>query len=277
MWYLNINVYHTLAVEGTMGAIARGSWLPALPDGTSLGPRQAAPHDRYVTLNETFANAWRVANASSLFDYAPGISTARFANPAWPLEAPPCLVPETRRVEPLEPKMAQQQCRPIKDDNRRANCVFDVTVTGEPGFAETYILTQKIEAGATTTTVTDDRDPTRFGEPVTFTARVTQTVSRGAAPTGAVQFSIDGSAVGKPVQLDSSGRATWTDTGLKPGDHWVAASYTPSDGVLLSSRSPDQPHAVSTREVTAELDDRITRLEEKLDIISEMLKQLLKR
>jgi hypothetical protein len=150
-------------------------------------------------------------------------------------------------------------------------------VTGDRGFAETYMLTQKIEAGATTTTVTDDKDPTRFGESVTFTASVAHTVSRGGAPTGAVQFSLDGSAVGKPVELDSNGRATWTETQLKPGDHRVTASYMPSDNALLSSTSLDQPHTVSTGEVTAEVERRIGRLEEKLDIISEMLKQLLER
>ena len=37
-WYLNVNVFHTPALEGIMGALARGSWLPALPDGSSMGP-----------------------------------------------------------------------------------------------------------------------------------------------------------------------------------------------------------------------------------------------
>ncbi|MFZ0751024.1 MAG: S8 family peptidase, partial [Pyrinomonadaceae bacterium] len=37
MWYLNISVLHTRAETGIMGAIAPGNWLPALPNGTSLG------------------------------------------------------------------------------------------------------------------------------------------------------------------------------------------------------------------------------------------------
>ena len=33
-------------------------------------------HDRYVTLYDKFGAAWRVTNSNSLFDYAPGTSTA---------------------------------------------------------------------------------------------------------------------------------------------------------------------------------------------------------
>ena len=246
VWYLNVNVYHTLAAEGTIGAIAKDSWLPALPDGTSLGPQPAAMHDRYVVLNEKFTNAWRVTDSTSLFDYAPGLSTAKFTFPAWPPESPPCSIPETPQVRPLEPEIAQQLCSSVEDKHRHANCVFDVTVTGERGFAETYMLTQKIEAGATTTTVNDD-DPSRSGESVTFTATVVRMVSRGSNPTGTIQFSLDGSEVGKPVELDKDGRATWTGSDLTPGKHWVAADYMPSDTALLASRSLVQPHTVGTK------------------------------
>ena len=34
-WYLNVNVFHTPVTDGILGAIAPGSWLPALPNGTS--------------------------------------------------------------------------------------------------------------------------------------------------------------------------------------------------------------------------------------------------
>src|ERR1700693_91625 len=37
-WYLNVDVYHSAALEGVMGARARGSWLPALAGGAALGP-----------------------------------------------------------------------------------------------------------------------------------------------------------------------------------------------------------------------------------------------
>jgi hypothetical protein len=77
-WYLNVNVYGTTATEGTFGKLPRGSWLPALPNGAALGPMPASLHDRYVELFGKFADAWRVTDKTSLFDYAPGTSTATF-------------------------------------------------------------------------------------------------------------------------------------------------------------------------------------------------------
>ncbi len=293
-WYLNVNAYHTLATEGTMGVIARGSWLPALPDGTSLGPRPAALPDRYDVLNEKFADAWRVTDATSLFDYAPGTSTATFTIDSWPKQSPPCDIPQETSARPLQSEIAQRVCGLIVDKNRNANCVFDVTVTGERGFAKTYLLTQKLEAGATTTTVNDDKDPTRYKEAVTFTATVARTVSRGSAPTGNVIFTLDGSDVGRPMELDSNGRATWKESSLKPGKHRVAARYIPNKSVFLTSSSLDQPHTIGTREMTyvgekpdkpprlvedriREFERRIGRLEERLDIVRMMLQQLLDR
>ena len=71
-WFLNVDAYHTPALEGIMGARSRGSWLPGLPDGTSLGPQPASLHQRYLDLNQKFADAWRVTDKTSLFDYARG-------------------------------------------------------------------------------------------------------------------------------------------------------------------------------------------------------------
>jgi hypothetical protein len=131
-WYLNVNAYRSPATEGIMGDIVSGSWLPALSDGTSLGPKPAALHDRYVDLYEKFADAWRVTDATSLFDYAPGTSTATFTMRNWPLEHPPCVIPEARPVEPASELVAQEACRPITGKNMHADCIFDVIVTGNP-------------------------------------------------------------------------------------------------------------------------------------------------
>ena len=233
-----------------MGAIAPGSWLPALPNGTSLGPKPASLHQRYVDLNQTFAKAWRVTNATSLFDYAPGTSTATFTLPTWPPENPPCVIPDSKPAKSLDLKTARNHCRNIVDKNRNANCVFDVRFTGEPGFAKTYMLSQRIEAGSTRTIVYDNVDPTKPGDSVTFTATVALMASGGrSVPTGAVQFTLDRYKVGKPVKLDSKGRATWKTSHLEVGNHQVAAGYIPAKkSVFLASSSLNQPHSVRTGE-----------------------------
>jgi len=245
-WYLNVSVFHTRASEGIMGAIAPGSWLPALPNGTSLGPKPAALHQRYVDLNQKFADAWRVTDATSLFDYAPGTSTATFTLKSWPLESPPCVIPESTPVKSASMEVAQRACRAVVGKNRKEDCVFDVRVTGNTGFAKIYLLSDKIQAGSTTTTVTGDQDTTQIGEWVTFTAIVAPSASvTRRVPTGTVQFTLDGSKAGEPIKLDSKGRATWETSRLKVGTHRVAASYMPSQGsVFLTSTSFEEIHSV---------------------------------
>ncbi len=248
-WHLDLSVFNTQAAEGLMGATAQGSWLPALPNGTSLGPMPqpmpAASHQRFVDLYRTFGNAWRVTGATTLFDYAPGTSTATFTDASWPPEKPPCDVPNSTPPKPLDAKVALRLCSGITAGNRKADCVFDTTITGEPGFAKAYLFGQRIEAGATTTAVNANKDPTLLAEAATFTATVRLTASGKTVTTGTVQFTLDGADAGGPIKLDAKGQATWQTSRLAAGNHQVAAVYTAAAGsVLLASRSLDRPHAV---------------------------------
>jgi hypothetical protein len=247
-WYLNVNVYGTTATEGIFGKLAKDSWLPALPDGTSLGPKAEPLHQRYVDLYEKFADAWRVTDAASLFDYAPGTSTATFTLRSWPRERPEsCAIEGEPSAQPVDVGVAEKHCSAIVDQNMKADCVFDVSVTGHTGFAQTYQLTQQLQPGATETTVKDDKDPTKSGESVTFTATVVQKLSRGeGTPTGTVQFILDGGKVGNPVTLDSNGRASWSTSSLQVGKHQIVAKFIPTGwgGLLMASSSPEESHAV---------------------------------
>jgi subtilisin family serine protease len=246
-WYLNLSVFQTPATEGIMGVLSPGSWLPALPNGTSLGPKPAALSDRYTDLYQKFANAWRVTNATSLFDYAPGTSTATFSLPGWPPEKPPCVVPESPPAKPLDLQSAQKACREVTGKDRNSDCVFDVGITGEPGFAKLYLLSERIQAGTTTTTVSSHKGNTRFGDKVTFTATVARMTSSGrrATPTGSIQFTVDGADVGRPIKLNSSGRAAWTTPLLGIGRHQVSARYIPAqNSAFLASSSFEVTHSV---------------------------------
>jgi subtilisin family serine protease len=248
-WYLNISVLHTPASQGIMGAIAPGSWLPALPNGTSLGAKPSSLHQRYVDLNQTFADAWRVTNATSLFDYAPGTSTATFTNRSWPQESGACVIPRIPPVQPIELRAAQQLCREVVGKNMNADCVFDVALTGEAGFAKTYLLSQQIQAGSTTIGVISDKDSTSIGEAVALTATVARNASGGrGAPTGTVQFILNEKNVGEPVRLDSNGLATLKTASLPVGNHLLAARYTPSNGsVFFGSTSVSRRYTVRGR------------------------------
>ena len=146
VWYMNIDVLNTHAREGIMGSINPTGWLPALPDGIPMGPMPVTLAQRYIDLNQKFADAWRVTNATSLFDYAPGTSTMTFTDRSWPPNRPPCIAPGSSRppANPMDKEKAQEICRPIRDREMRAQCIFDVTVTGEAGFAANYLVTQSL-------------------------------------------------------------------------------------------------------------------------------------
>lgn len=174
-WYLDVDVVHAPTTDtapgnggviqaapqaviappppsegGLMAAITSPNWLPALPDGSQLGPMPSSVSQRYTVLYQKFGNAWRVTDATSLFDYAPGTSTSTFAMPAWPSQNSSCTVPGVVPIQqPASVAFAEQACRPVTGKNAHPDCVFDVTVTGNPGFATTYVGSGQVTGGGT--------------------------------------------------------------------------------------------------------------------------------
>lgn len=157
IWYLNVDTNNVRATEGLMGLIAPHEWLPTLPDGRTLGPRPASLLTRYRQLYEELGEAWRVQDATSLFDYVPGGSTKDFTVKRWPNGESPqtCRVPKSwpaaglltkEPQKPLPKEIAAQHCAAVVDKKSRANCVADVMATGESGFAATYLAAQKVRA-----------------------------------------------------------------------------------------------------------------------------------
>jgi hypothetical protein len=179
LWYLHIDIDRTRATQGVMGAISPGNWLPALPDRSFMGSMPADLHQRYVDLYEKFAGAWRVTGANSLFDYAPGTSTNTFTIASWPAENPrSCVLPPEATGKSDKPPLkalpletAQQHCGDIVDAARKSNCLQDVMVTGETGFAKAYLVTEQIARNQPPDPPKLDLpvDRAELGYPVTFT------------------------------------------------------------------------------------------------------------
>ena len=150
-WYLNVDIMDTPAREGILGPILGSDWLPRAPNGSSFGPKPASIPDRHRLLNERFADAWRVTNINSLFDYAPGTSTANFTFRDWPPEpGQPCVIPSQKPVEPMPRERAVELCSVIKDKEVFENCVFDATAMGDPGVVKAYLQTIQVREGITT-------------------------------------------------------------------------------------------------------------------------------
>jgi len=258
-WYLNADVTHFGIVSdassdlrgphstaGIGGPIAADTWLPALPAGGSVGPMPVSLSDRYAILYRKFADAWRVTERSSLFDYAPGTSTGTFTIRDWPPQNPPCAVSGQKPVEPATEAVAEAVCRRVEDAKRHADCVFDVTATGNKDFAKTYLITQRVMSDATIVNVTDDAEPSQVGELVTFAALVAANGTKlNDRPSGVVQFGVDGAEFGAAVALDAKGRATLETSRLKAGTHRVTARYLPgADSTFLPSTSVAIIHTV---------------------------------
>jgi uncharacterized repeat protein (TIGR02543 family) len=148
VWGMAIDLEHPRATEGIMGAIAPGSWLPPLPDGRSVGPKPKGLGARYKVLYGWFAEEWQVNDSISLFDYAPGTSTATFAMNGWPNGESPadCSVPNGPgpNQQAISRAEAEGLCNEVGDPERRELCILDVMATAEAGFAVQYIAADKI-------------------------------------------------------------------------------------------------------------------------------------
>ncbi|MFZ3063732.1 MAG: hypothetical protein WA277_00415 [Nitrospirota bacterium] len=257
--YLNISMLNTPATEGIAGFIEQGQWLPKLSDGTYLGSKPSDLSDRYKDLNETFSKSWRVSNASSLFDYASGTSTSTYTIEGWPFEnASSCDLPNMSMVKQIDHDVAKRACLEVIDPDNHNNCVMDVAVTGEIGFAKTYLLAQKLEQAGTKTEIYPERKVTKEGDPATFIAiikrrltgqRLTFDDKEQRYGVGRVQFYFNGESMGKPVRIDRFGRAQWTSPKLKAGKYKVSAKFLPAKGDddNFTSRSFEIVHLVPGR------------------------------
>jgi hypothetical protein len=95
----------------------------------------------------------------------------------------------------------------------------DVTVTNSSGTSATSAVDQfTYGMVATTTALSSSKNPSSFGQSVTFTAKVT-----GFSPTGTVTFFDSGMQIGAGTL--AAGTATFTTSSLAVGSHSVTAKY----------------------------------------------------
>ena len=99
---------------------------------------------------------------------------------------------------------------------------------------------QRVNQAATSTSVSSSKNPSTYGDAVTFTATVTNTAT-GATPTGTVQFVVDGQNFGSPVSISgNTNSATGTSQAtatlsVNGSPHTVTATYSNSDGNFIGS------------------------------------------
>ena len=245
-----------------MGRIAKGQWLPRLPGGAMLGARPANLYDRHVALYKTFADAWRVTDATSMFEYAPGTSTATFTDVDWP--HPPIIddkephgpyrctlkpgfqKPVTPIRENIPIEKAKQICKGVTEKDLHDNCVFDVVTTGDESFAKGYLIAQELRLCGSAVQIVGHKPRTRPREPLVVTATVLPLTAGRPIPTGSVTFIIDGVPIKRATKLDKRGRARLKIADLKPGEHKIRATYSGGGECCYhSSSSPNLLHTVT--------------------------------
>jgi hypothetical protein len=120
-----------------------------------------------------------------------------------------------------------------------AVAVGDFNQDGAPDLAVTSFDDNAVDVflnqtPVTTTTITASPSPAILGQPITFTAAVTQAVPGPFAPTGSVNFLVDGQVAGSGTLIDGvaqfggaalSGVAQFSTAALGAGYHTVTAAY----------------------------------------------------
>jgi hypothetical protein len=101
-------------------------------------------------------------------------------------------------------------------------------------------LQQLVLPDPTTTVITTNPQQSVWGQPVSFTATVTANAPGAGVPTGSVEFTINGTDVGTPVNLNGSGVATISGiSNLAPGTYSISGVYSNADGDFAGSGNPD--------------------------------------
>lgn len=94
-------------------------------------------------------------------------------------------------------------------------------------------LVQTITAATSNTTLDTSVDPSTFGQTVEFTAGVSSACSGGVA--GSVQFTADGSPLGGPQSVGTSGQVSVSTSTLAVGSHDIEATFSSTDPDVAGS------------------------------------------
>ncbi|RIJ77023.1 hypothetical protein D1871_08610 [Nakamurella silvestris] len=128
----------TMATQWPEGSSARG----LLGDANGEVADDLTIRGGALTLNsEIFAESWRIAAEESLFDYRDGENTETWTQLAFPFTDAAAIAGVRREAE--------QSCAAIGSSNRHAldACIFDVSVTGDPGFVLGHHLLADVAKG----------------------------------------------------------------------------------------------------------------------------------
>lgn len=112
--------------------------------------------------------------------------------------------------------------------------LYHAVFTNASGSVTSGAATLTVNTAGATTAVVSSRNPTVFGQALTFTATVSAT---SGTPTGTVTF-LDGTSTIGTATLDSTGAASFTTSALAVGAHTITASYSGDSNFNANTSSP---------------------------------------
>lgn len=118
----------------------------------------------FKQLYREFGNSWRIRQEESLFDYAPGQSTATFTDRSFPKA-----FLTLGSLLPAQIRSAEATCRKARvEEILMEGCIFDVGMTGNAGFAKAAVnaLTKVVIDRAIDRAVNEVRDRIPFPIPI---------------------------------------------------------------------------------------------------------------
>lgn len=163
-------------IAGTTDSLVlmiRPSAVPSIgmfgsPDGdpdndlVTRGGSQIEPHVRFdfETFHTNYIDSWRIAQDESLFHYESGETTDSFLIEGWPHTWM-----TVAGLEPLQRSEAEQICRDtgVTREDLLLACIFDVGVTGEPGYAYQTFVVQANTPDLTLPSTPVENDPDASG------------------------------------------------------------------------------------------------------------------
>jgi hypothetical protein len=142
-WGINAQIRPSASLRadgvGLLGSITPGGLgVPALPDGTRLPKASDNAHARTIVYSQ-FADAWRLTDSTTLFDYDPGKSTETYTIRPYPTNT---VVASVSDLSPSQASTGDAACTDVTDPALHDECVYDVGVTGDSGFAQSYTYLQ---------------------------------------------------------------------------------------------------------------------------------------
>ena len=149
-------------------------------------------------LYERFADAWRVTDATTLFDYDPGKGTATYTIRDYP--SPP-KVAGLEELDPAKAAAGRAACATVTDAALQAQCAFDVAVTGDTGYVRPYKAIEQVAEQGTVAART--RRVAVANPPVEVLPVIHQLAGAALGPDGTLYLSV--------VMADRSGRVLAID------------------------------------------------------------------